>query len=275
MRRLADLGAGFEIVVHGLIKGRPQIGRVVGVNSAIFGSDRFVGYGFAVPITLARRVMSDLLEFGYLRRPQLGALVGPVTAVEAELYNLDEVRGALITAVQDNLPAARAGLRMGDVVLSVNGTAVQDHGDLITRLAELRPNQEVTFGIVRDGRSQNVQVTLGEFPRPDAVDEPQAAPPPEPAEQVLGFTVAELTPQYAQRAGYRGEGGVIVASDPQGGAATAVTRGMIILSINGRRVRNPDDVREIAAGIRPGSPVALTVYDGELGEVLRTYRTRQ
>src|SRR5690606_8897074 len=113
-------------------------GRVIGVNSAIFGSDRFVGYGFAVPITLARRVMSDLLEFGYLRRPQLGALVGPVTAVEAELYNLDEVRGALITAVQDDLPAARAGLRMGDVVLSVNDTPVQDHGDLITRLAELR-----------------------------------------------------------------------------------------------------------------------------------------
>src|SRR5690606_22671734 len=130
------------------------------------------------------------------------ALVGAVTAVEAELYNLDEVRGALITAVQDNLPAARAGLRMGDVVLSVNDTPVQDHGDLITRLAELRPNQEVTFSIVRDGRRQNVQVTLGEFPRPDVVDEPQAPPPQEPAEQVLGFTVAELTPQYAQRAGY-------------------------------------------------------------------------
>lgn len=250
-------------------------GRVIGVNSAIFGSDRFVGYGFAVPITLARRVMSDLLEFGYLRRPQLGVAVNSVTAVEAELYDLDEVRGAMITGVQNDLPAQRAGLRIGDIVLSVNGTPIQDHIDLIARLANLRPNEEVTLGILRDGRRQNVDVRLGEFPRPQVAEQAAPAPQGEPVEQVLGFAVTELTPQLAQRAGYRGEGGVVVASVPQGAAAGAVRQGEIILSVNGRRVRTPADVREAARSISPGSAVALTVYDEVMGEVLRTYRTRQ
>ncbi|HSK19762.1 MAG TPA: trypsin-like peptidase domain-containing protein [Longimicrobiales bacterium] len=250
-------------------------GRVVGINSAIFGSDRFVGYGFAVPITLARRVMTDLLEFGYLRRPQLGVAVQPVTATEAELYELREVRGALITGVQDDLPAQRAGLRIGDIILSVNDTPILDHSDLITRLAGLRPNQEVALGVLRDGRRQEVRVTLGEFPRPDVAAGPAPEPQQEEPEQVLGFAVTALTPQLAQEAGYRGEGGVMVTGQPQGSAANVVARGTIVLAINGRRIRTPGDVREVARGIRPGQPVELRVFDPEMGEVLRVYRTRQ
>jgi serine protease Do len=267
-----------DAVINPGNSGGPMIdlfGRVVGVNSAIFGSDRFVGYGFAVPITLARRVMNDLLEFGYLRRPQLGVAVNPVTAIEAELYDLPEVRGALITGVQEGLPAQRAGLRIGDIILSVNGSRIQDSGDLITRLANLRPNQETSLGILRDGRQENVSVTLGEFPRPDLPDEQRAQPQQEEPEQVLGFAVTELTPERARTAGYRGEGGVMVVGTPQGGAARVVGQGTILLSVNGRRVRNPQDVRSIARTITPGSAVALTVFDPEMGEILRTYRTRQ
>ena len=267
-----------DAVINPGNSGGPMIdlfGRVVGVNSAIFGSDRFVGYGFAVPITLARRVMSDLLEFGYLRRPQLGVQVGPVTAVEAEIYDLRQVRGALITGVQEDLPASRAGLRIGDIILSVNGAPIQDNADLITRLANLRPNQEVTLGILREGRRHDVSVTLGEFPRPDLPQQRAAQTQQEAPEQVLGFAVAELTPQRAQRAGYRGEGGVMVVGTPQGGAVRVVAEGTILLSINGRRVRSPQDVRDIARTLAPGSAVAITVFDPEMGEVLRTYRTRQ
>lgn len=267
-----------DAVINPGNSGGPMIdlfGRVVGVNSAIFGSDRFVGYGFAVPITLARRVMSDLLEFGYLRRPQLGVQVGPVTAVEAEVYDLREVRGALITGVQEGLPASGAGLRLGDIILSVNGTPIQDNADLITRLANLRPNQEVTLDILREGTRQDVSVTLGEFPRPDLPQQRAAQPQQEAPEQVLGFAVAELTPQLARRAGYRGEGGVMVVGTPQGGAARVVAEGTILLSINGRRVRSPQDVRDIARTLATGSAVAITVFDPEMGEVLRTYRTRQ
>jgi serine protease Do len=195
--------------------------------------------------------------------------------VEAELYNLREVRGALITAVQEDLPARRAGLRIGDIILSVKDAPIQDHTDLITRLANLRPNQEVTLGILREGRQQDVSVTLGEFPRPDVQTERQPEAPQEAPEQVLGFAVSRLTPELAQRAGYRGEGGVVVSSTPRGAAATAVRQGTILLSVNGLRVRSPEEVREIARTITPGSAVALTVFDPAMGEVLTTYRTRQ
>jgi serine protease Do len=252
-------------------------GRVVGVNSAIFGSNRFVGYGFAVPINLARRVTSDLLEFGHLRRPLLGAQVRAIAAVDAEIYNLPEVRGALVAGVSPGGPAATAGMRAGDVILSLNGQPVRDDTHLIASLAELQPGQRVTLGVHRDGRAQNVNVELGEFARPPA----RTARTPEPAEdqpeQVLGFTVRELTEADAQRAGFRGEGGVVVGSVQQYGAAfeRGIERNTIILSINGQRVRNPDQVRAIARRMQPGAPVSLMIHDAELGEVVVNYRTRQ
>jgi serine protease Do len=252
-------------------------GRVVGVNSAIFGSDRFVGYGFAVPIRLARRVASDLLEYGYLRRPQLGAEVRSVLAVDAEVYDLAEVRGALIVALNPpDGPAATAGLRAGDIVLSLDGQPVRDDAHLITSLAELRPGQEVTLGILRDRARRDVRVRLGEFERPAR---PQAEQPEtlDQPEQVLGFTVRDIRPADAQRVGFRGEGGVVVQDVPRFGAAAGagIQPGTIILAVNGQRVRSAEQVRTVARTIRPGSAVSLVVHRQDVGEMVVNYRTRQ
>jgi serine protease Do len=251
-------------------------GRVVGVNSAIFGSDRFVGYGFAVPINLARRVAGDLIQYGYLRRPLLGALLAGITAVDAEIYNLPEVRGALISGVTPGGPAARAGVRPGDIVLALNGVPVRDDTHLITSLAEFRPGQRVTLTFRRDGRQQEAAVELGEFTRAPQ----QAVAPPERTdqpEQVLGFAVRELSSADAQRLAFRGEGGVTVHEVQQFGAAheRGIRRGAILLAINGERVRTPAQVRQLAARIEPGSAVSLLIHDPELGETVVNYRTRR
>ena len=252
-------------------------GRVVGVNSAIFGSDRFVGYGFAVPIRLARRVASDLLEYGYLRRPQLGAEVRSVLAVDAEVYDLAEVRGALIVALNPpDGPAATAGLRAGDIVLSLDGQPVRDDVHLITSLAELRPGQDVTLGVLRDGGRRDVRVRLGEFERPAR---PQAGQPEarDQPEQVLGFTVRDIRPADAQRVGFRGEGGVVVQDVPRFGAAAGagIQAGTVILAVNGQRVRSAEQVRTIARTIQAGSAVSLVVHRQDVGEMVVNYRTRQ
>jgi len=97
------------------------LGRVVGVNTAIVGGPRFVGYGFAVPINLARRVVSDLLEYGYVRRPRVGVSVSDVTAVDAEAYGLDRIAGAQVKTVEAGSPADRAGIEVGDVVVALDG----------------------------------------------------------------------------------------------------------------------------------------------------------
>jgi serine protease Do len=246
-------------------------GRVVGVNSAIFGSDRFVGYGFAVPISLANRVSADLLEHGYLRRPMLGASISSVTATDAEIYGLPEVRGVLISGVTPDGPATAAGIRPGDVVLSLNGQPIRDDTHLLTSLAERRPGERVNVGIRRDRRDITVPVQLSEFPRPPETAA-AAAPPQDAPIQVLGFSVRDLTPRDAQGARYTGEGGVIVENVTDRNAP--VGPGIIILAVNGQRVRNAEHLRELTRGVRPGSAVSLRLHHREYGEIVQNYRTR-
>jgi serine protease Do len=252
-------------------------GRVVGVNSAIFGSDRFVGYGFAVPIRLALRVAGDLLEHGFLRRPQLGAEVRAVTAVDAEIYGLQEVRGALLLAMNPpDGPAASAGLRPADVVLALDGQPVSDDIHLIASLAERRPGERVTLTVLREGRQQQVAVQLGEFNRPPAPRAPAATAAAGP-DHVLGFSVRDIRPADAQRLGFHGEGGVVVDEvSPHGSAAAAGVRpGAIILAMNGQRVRSAEQVRGLGRSVRPGSAVALIIHREDVGETVVNYRTRQ
>jgi serine protease Do len=251
------------------------LGRVVGINTAIYGGgSRFVGYGFAVPVDLARKVITDLLEHGYVRRPQLGVLIGDISAVDAEAYRLTEIRGAEVTNVQPNTPAARAGLRVGDVVLALEGENVDDATDLTTKLARLRPGQRVTLTVWRDGRQQNVPVTLGEFVREEAT--PDAPAEAERPEHSLGFSVRPLTPQIAQRIGHeRNSGPVIDAVLPFSPAARAgLQQGAIILAINGTAVSTVEDVERIARGTPEGSVVSLRILMPEIGETIVNYRTR-
>jgi serine protease Do len=161
-------------------------------------------------------------------------------------------------------------------VLSLNQMAIRDDTHLITSLAEFRPGQSVTLGILRDGRPQDIAVQLGEFERPPvaAAAEPAAVEQPE---QVLGFTVRDLTPADAQRRGFRGEGGVIVQQVVPYGAAQerGIRQGAIILAINGQRVSSAQQVRAIAGRVQAGAPVSLLVHDDQLGETVVNYRTRR
>jgi serine protease Do len=249
-------------------------GRVVGINSAIFGTDRFVGYGFAVPSSIARRVLGDLIEFGYLRRPFLGVRVGPVQATEAELYKLPAVRGVFIHAVEPDGPAGRAGLKAGDLVLSMNGQELGTDTDLLTRLTALRPETEITLGVLRAGRKQDVRVKLGEFERPPAI-EPRQRDEPESMEQVLGFAARDLTQTDRDR--FRIDKGVVVTRSMQysGAWSVDIKENSIILAFNGKRVNSVEDLRDAARDVRPGQPVSVTMFNRDYGEWVVNYRTRQ
>jgi serine protease Do len=251
------------------------LGRVVGINTAIYGGgSRFVGYGFAVPIDLARKAIGDLLEYGYVRRPQLGVLIGDINAVDAEAYRLPEVRGAEITNVQPETPAARAGLRPGDVILAIDDERVDNATDLTTRLARLQPNQRISVDLWRNGRQQDVQVTLGEFARtePTAQAPAQADRP----EHALGFSVRPLTPEIAREIGYEGTSRAVIDEVRQFSPAqrAGLARGIVILAINGQDVATVDEVERIARAVEPGTVVSMRIFAPSIGETVVNYRLR-
>jgi len=246
-------------------------GEVIGINTAILGGPSFVGYGFAIPINIADRVISDLLKYGHVRRPQLGVSVSDVTAVDAEAYGLSEVRGANVRTVQEDTPAAKVGLQPGDVILAVDGKQIQDATDLTTTLAKLEPGKKVTLTIFRDHKKKEVEVTLGEFDteQDDTPEHSGAA-----AEETLGFSVRPLTDDLAQQLGYDQSGGVVIAQvSPFSPAARAGIRaGMKLLKINGQPVENAGDVRKIAEGISKGDVVSLRLFLPDQGETIVNYR---
>ncbi|MDX1661982.1 MAG: trypsin-like peptidase domain-containing protein, partial [Gemmatimonadota bacterium] len=142
-------------------------GRVVGINTAIASrTGGYQGYGFAIPISIARRVMDQLIEEGEIRRAVLGVRIMTVTPLDAEALGLSEIAGVRIdgfTEMDDN-PAQEAGLRERDVILEVEGEKVETASDLQQSIAFHEPGDEVTLTVWRDGEREEIEVELGERP---------------------------------------------------------------------------------------------------------------
>jgi serine protease Do len=139
-------------------------GELVGINSQILStSGGSIGIGFAIPSNMARTVMDQLINGGKVRRGQLGIAIQPVTAEQAEKLGLKEPQGVLVASIAPNSSAARAGLRPGDVITAFEGQPVTDGNTLRNRIASTSPGTQVKLTILRDQRTAEVQVTLGEY----------------------------------------------------------------------------------------------------------------
>jgi Do/DeqQ family serine protease len=147
-----------------LVNGR---GELVGINSQILSpSGVNIGIGFAIPSNMARNVMEQLVTNGKVRRGQLGVIVQPVTPDEAKRAGRADNRGVLVREVVDGGPAERAGVRAGDIITAFNGTPMDDSNSLRIQVASAQPGAAVTLTIWRDGKEQQVRVTLAELPPP-------------------------------------------------------------------------------------------------------------
>jgi serine protease Do len=250
-------------------------GRVIGINSAIFGGQRFVGYGFAIPINIAHKAVDDILQYGHVRRPQIGVQIQSVSEADAEVYHLPSIAGAEVVSVVAGSPAAKAGVKIGDVVVNVDGKPVHDATDLTTGLAQHQPGDRVTLGVFRNGQRQDVAVTLGEF-----THEAESAPAPKEkhaVEEALGFRVEPLTPEIARQADLDRTSGVVISQvSPLSGAASAgVQRGWMVTAINGQEVKTVADVERIAATVKQGQVVSLRAYNKQSGDLIVNYRARR
>ena len=220
-------------------------GEVVGVNTAIASpSGGSVGLAFAIPASTVSSVVAQLKDTGSVSRGYLGVQIQPLTKELAEGLGIGREKGALVTSTQPDTPAAKAGLKSGDVLTTVNGDAVADARDLTRRIAGLKPGSKVEIAYLRDGKDRSATVELGLLPSRDvaSADEPGRGEA-EKSSVRLGLQLAP-----AARVGAGDEGVAVVNVDPDGPAAgKGIREGDIILEIGGKAVSTPADV---ATGIK-------------------------
>ena len=141
-------------------------GDLVGINSSIFTrTGDFSGIGFAIPTALAKPIMEQLIATGEVKRGYLGVNLGTVTTEIAERLALKEAKGAFVGAVLDGAPGSRAGLRVNDVIVEINGKATSDRTDAVNSIAMVAPEQTIPLKVVRQGEVMELKVTLGTRPR--------------------------------------------------------------------------------------------------------------
>jgi S1-C subfamily serine protease len=139
-------------------------GELVGINSQILStSGGSIGIGFAVPSNMARNVLDQLIQNGKVRRGQLGVGIEPLTPEKAAKLGTKDSSGVVIGSVAQQSPAARAGLRPGDVIVAFQGEPVRDGNTLRNRIASTLPGTQVKLTIVRDGQERELDATLGEY----------------------------------------------------------------------------------------------------------------
>jgi serine protease Do len=248
-------------------------GRLIGINQSIASpSGANAGVGFAIPINLARSVMLQLVVDGKVSRGYLGVNLQALTPELAEAFKLKETQGALIGSVQPDTPAAKAGLREGDVIIEFNGKKVNDFSQLRFMVAQTAPKTKVSFKVLRDGRERNVDVALAELPDNLAGGRPSTSDvePGLPASSALnGVELADLSSQLRRRYGIPNtiRGALVTKVEADSAAAEAGLRvGDVIVEVNRQAVRTLDDVETIASEAR-GRRLLLRVFtsDGEMG----------
>lgn len=233
-------------------------GNLVGINTAIIsGGGGNEGVGFAIPVNMAREVIEQLAEHGKVVRGYMGVHIQAVDPDMAKAFGLSQGGGALVGDVTPGGPAAKAGLQRGDIVLELNGTAVSSPDDLSLRISEMAPGAVAHLKVYRDGKSQEIDVTLGTYP-----ENSQAGAPVEGAGAALqGLHVEDLTPEIVQQLGLpSGTSGVVVTDvDPSSPAAAAqVKHGDVIEEVDRKPVHNVQEFRQALSG-RANQPVLLLI----------------
>jgi serine protease Do len=239
-----------------------ESGKVVGVTTAIYSpSGGSVGIGFAIPADTAKSVVSQLRDHGEVTRGWIGVQIQPVTEDIASSLGLRKAEGALVDEPQPDGPGARAGIKSGDVIQSVNGEPVKDARDLAKKIAGLAPGQNATLGIVRDGAENTITLQIAKMPERSTA-ETKPSREEKRGDAQLGLTLAPAASLPGQ-----GTAGVVVTDvDPDGPAAErGVHAGDIILEVAGKPVNSPSDVREGIDAARSGGKqaVLMRIKSGE------------
>lgn len=220
-------------------------GEVIGINSQIYSTTGgYMGMSFAIPIDVAMKVKNELVEHGQVTRGRIGVTVQEVTPQLAQSFGLDKPRGALVSNVEASGPAAKGGLQTGDVIVSFDGKAIENSGELPALVADTDPGKSVELKVMRNGTEQTVKLAVGEMPAERAAVAYTAEP-----QGKLGVTVRP------------GDKGMVVERAAGPAAKAGVRQGDVILGVNGQPVKSLEELK--SAVDKAGKQLALLVERGE------------
>jgi serine protease Do len=227
-------------------------GRLVGINTAILSrSGGFQGVGLAVPANIVSQVADSLVKNGKVVRGYLGVNIQTITPALAESFNLKNREGALVAEVMPDAPAAKAGLKEGDVITAINGQRVKDANDLTLTVSGLTPGSKLNLDILRDGQTKELTATAGTRPNSRRVQSDESYSSNDNDEGVLnGVAVDDLGRDTRDQFNVpaRVRGALITNVEADSAAARAGLRpGDVILEINGQPVRNAQQAVDLSA----------------------------
>ncbi|MBA1277206.1 MULTISPECIES: DegQ family serine endoprotease [Pseudomonadaceae] len=233
-------------------------GEVIGINSQIFTrSGGFMGLSFAIPIDVAMDVSDQLRADGKVSRGWLGVVIQEVNRDLAESFGLERPAGALVAQVMDGGPAAKGGLRVGDVILSVDGKDIDMSADLPHMIGTIKPNTRAKLGIVRDGERETLTVTIGALPE-EGEGVAAADSRTEKSSNRLGVKVSELSAE--QKRSLDLPGGVVVSEVLNGPAAMIGLRpGDVITHLNNQAIDSASTFGRVAEQLPKNRSVSMRV----------------
>ncbi len=239
-------------------------GEVVGINTfLVSNSGTFSGMGFAIPTQIARPTVDALVRNGKVSHGYMGLGITDVTPENAKFFDSKDYRGAIVTQVEHDSPAAKAGLKVGDLITSLNGKEVNDASDLQVKVGQTAPGTTVKLEVVRDGKSMELPVTLEKMGARESGGED--ASNPEGSKPRWGLGLADLSPDVREQLQTPDDvkGAVVERVVPGSTADNAGLRpGDVILSVNRHPTPSASEVKKALADIPKGQDALLLVRSG-------------
>ncbi len=240
-------------------------GDVIGINTAITSpSGGNIGIGFAIPIDMARQVMSTLMKEGKISRGYLALYPQDIDQDLAKALKLKSTEGSLVADVTPGGPADKAGIKRGDVIVEFNGKKIQNSIQFRNMVAQVAPGKTVEVVLIRNGNEMKLDVRLGERPNTTQRETPTQKQPEGQTSQKLGISIQTLTPDLAQQLGYKDAKGVVVTDVVAGSSAddAGLQRGDLIQEVNRKAVQSAQDFENQVKNAKRGDVIALLVRRG-------------
>lgn len=233
-------------------------GEVIGINAQIYShTGGYQGLSFAIPIDIATKVQNELLAHGKVSRGRLGIVIQDIDQKLADSFQLKSTHGALVGSVEKGSAADSAGVKTGDVIVSLNGQKIEHSIDLSAMVSNMQPGTEGKLDILRSGKPMTLSVKVGEAPAlAVASNEPDSAPT---SHARLGVQVRPLTGNEMKQIGV--DNGVVVERAGGAAARSGIRQGDVIVAVNNQPINNPQQLKDTIE--HAGKTVAVLVQRGE------------